>query len=72
MMCHPNAAQIEGTLPAELQGTLLRNGPGLFEVGTKRIPQPFDGDGMVSVCKCRPRVLSAPSCLALGNNSSWG
>ncbi len=27
---------------------MLRNGPGLFEVGGKPIGQPFDGDGMVS------------------------
>ncbi len=39
--------QVEGTIPPELRGTLLRNGPGLFEVGDKRIAQPFDGDGMV-------------------------
>jgi all-trans-8'-apo-beta-carotenal 15,15'-oxygenase len=39
--------QVEGTIPAELRGTLLRNGPGLFEIGDKRIAQPFDGDGMV-------------------------
>ena len=41
--------QVEGTLPRELEGTLLRNGPGLFEVGGKRIPQPFDGDGLVAM-----------------------
>jgi carotenoid cleavage dioxygenase-like enzyme len=39
------AAQIEGKLPKGLRGTLLRNGPGLFEVGGKRVDQPFDGDG---------------------------
>ncbi|KAK9824995.1 hypothetical protein WJX81_007215 [Elliptochloris bilobata] len=39
---------IEGTVPAELEGTLLRNGPGLFEIGGKSISQPLDGDGQVS------------------------
>lgn len=34
-------------MPAELEGTLLRNGPGLFEIGGKRISQPLDGDGQV-------------------------
>jgi all-trans-8'-apo-beta-carotenal 15,15'-oxygenase len=39
---------VEGTIPKEITGTLLRNGPGLFEVGSQKIPQPFDGDGLVS------------------------
>ncbi|CAL8462447.1 g1980 [Coccomyxa elongata] len=38
---------IEGEIPQELEGTLLRNGPGLFEVGGVAISQPLDGDGMV-------------------------
>ncbi|BDA40369.1 beta,beta-carotene 15,15'-dioxygenase [Coccomyxa sp. Obi] len=42
-----DTSMIEGSIPAELEGTLLRNGPGLFEVGGKPIGQPFDGDGMV-------------------------
>ncbi|MEW5299826.1 MAG: hypothetical protein WDW36_002801 [Sanguina aurantia] len=40
-------SMVEGTIPAELEGTLLRNGPGIFEIGSRSIPQPFDGDGMV-------------------------
>lgn len=36
-----------GEIPEELTGTLLRNGPGLFEVGGVGISQPLDGDGMV-------------------------
>lgn len=28
---------VEGSIPAELEGTLLRNGPGLFEVGGKKV-----------------------------------
>ena len=40
---------IQGTIPKELKGTLLRNGPGLFEIGGKKIPQPFDGDGKVAM-----------------------
>lgn len=40
---------VEGTIPPELEGTLLRNGPGLFEVGGVPIPQPFDGDGMLAI-----------------------
>ena len=40
---------VEGRIPVELKGTLLRNGPGLFEIGGKKIPQPFDGDGKVAM-----------------------
>jgi all-trans-8'-apo-beta-carotenal 15,15'-oxygenase len=39
--------EIEGQIPAALQGTWFRNGPGLFEVGDTAIRHPFDGDGMV-------------------------
>eukprot|EP00884_Botryococcus_braunii_P006857 jgi/Botrbrau1/16172/Bobra.0272s0007.1 len=41
-------SMVEGEIPKELEGTLLRNGPGLFEVGGKSLPQPLDGDGMVT------------------------
>ncbi|OKH45083.1 Apocarotenoid-15,15'-oxygenase [Calothrix sp. HK-06] len=39
---------IEGEIPHSLQGTLFKNGPGLFEVNGQRIHHPFDGDGMIS------------------------
>ena len=42
----PNHA-IEGSLPAGLQGTFLRNGPGLLEVYGTALKHPIDGDGMV-------------------------
>jgi len=38
---------VEGQIPAELHGTLFRNGPGLFDVNGQRIHHPFDGDGMI-------------------------
>lgn len=41
-----DSSSVEGTIPEELTGTLLRNGPALYEIGGKKIPQPFDGDGM--------------------------
>lgn len=44
-----DASSVEGEIPKELCGTLLRNGPALYEIGGKSIPQPFDGDGMVAV-----------------------
>ncbi len=39
--------EIEGTIPADLEGTFFRNGPGLLDVGGAPIHHPFDGDGMV-------------------------
>ena len=39
---------VEGEIPAALQGTLFRNGPGLLEVNGQRLHHPFDGDGMIS------------------------
>ncbi|PZV13486.1 MAG: Apocarotenoid-15,15'-oxygenase [Leptolyngbya sp.] len=39
--------EIDGEIPANLQGTLFRNGPGLLEVNGNRIHHPFDGDGMI-------------------------
>jgi all-trans-8'-apo-beta-carotenal 15,15'-oxygenase len=38
---------IEGEIPAELEGTLFRNGPGKLEVNGSPLHHPFDGDGMV-------------------------
>ncbi len=38
---------IEGTLPAGLQGTYFRNGPGLLDLNGQRYGHPFDGDGMI-------------------------
>ena len=40
--------EIEGEIPAELSGTLFRNGPGLLDIGDSPIHHPFDGDGMIS------------------------
>jgi all-trans-8'-apo-beta-carotenal 15,15'-oxygenase len=39
--------EIEGEIPADLTGTLFRNGPGLLEVGGQSVRHPFDGDGMI-------------------------
>lgn len=37
--------EVEGTLPADLRGTLFRNGPGLFGLHGKRYSHPFEADG---------------------------
>lgn len=44
---HHYQAEIEGELPAQLQGTLYRNGPGLFERDGYRKKHLLDGDGMI-------------------------
>ncbi|HEY6874323.1 MAG TPA: carotenoid oxygenase family protein [Geobacteraceae bacterium] len=44
---HDYEARVEGAVPAELRGTLYRNGPGLFDRGGLRKRALFDGDGMV-------------------------
>ncbi len=41
------APAIEGEVPRELNGSLYRNGPGLFERGGLRKPHLLDGDGLV-------------------------
>jgi all-trans-8'-apo-beta-carotenal 15,15'-oxygenase len=38
-------ASISGRLPADLQGSFYRNGPGRFELGGERYHHWFDGDG---------------------------
>jgi all-trans-8'-apo-beta-carotenal 15,15'-oxygenase len=38
---------IDGEIPRELNGSLYRNGPGLFERGALRKPHLLDGDGLV-------------------------
>lgn len=42
---------LEGQLPAELRGTLFRNGPGLFGLFGRRYSHPFEGDGCVSAVR---------------------
>lgn len=39
--------EIEGAIPHDLEGTLFRNGPGLFSINGQKIGHPFDADGMV-------------------------
>ncbi len=38
---------ITGSVPAELNGTFFRNGPGRFERAGQWVHHPFDGDGMI-------------------------
>jgi all-trans-8'-apo-beta-carotenal 15,15'-oxygenase len=41
----------KGTIPADLQGTLYRNGPGRLERGGQWVHHPFDGDGMITALR---------------------
>ena len=43
----PGPATVEGRIPAELAGTLYRNGPALYERAGQRYEHWFDGDGML-------------------------
>ncbi|XP_036399834.1 beta-carotene oxygenase 1, like [Megalops cyprinoides] len=43
----PVKANVEGTLPHWLQGTLLRNGPGMFSVGDTAYNHWFDGMALI-------------------------
>ena len=40
-----------GAIPAELAGTLYRNGPGRLERGGQWVHHPFDGDGMITALR---------------------
>ncbi|HEY9880363.1 MAG TPA: carotenoid oxygenase family protein [Leptolyngbyaceae cyanobacterium] len=40
--------EIEGQIPTELEGTLFRNGPGLFDINGYPVKHPFDGDGLIN------------------------
>src|SRR5688572_26200417 len=42
---------VEGKLPAELRGTLYRNGPGQFGQYGQRYSHPFEGDGAVTAIR---------------------
>jgi len=44
---------VEGTLPADLRGTLYRVGPGSFAVGGEPFGHWFDGDGVVTAVRLR-------------------
>jgi len=46
-------AEVEGKIPKEIEGTLYRNGPGLFERDGYRKTNILDGDGMVQAFQFR-------------------
>jgi all-trans-8'-apo-beta-carotenal 15,15'-oxygenase len=43
--------RVEGKLPAELRGTLYRNGPGQFGQFGQRYAHPFEGDGAITAVR---------------------
>ncbi|APR81595.1 Lignostilbene-alpha,beta-dioxygenase [Minicystis rosea] len=48
--------RITGRLPEALQGTLVRNGPGLYERFGRRYDHPFEGDGALSAVRLDGRT----------------
>jgi len=44
---HDHQPQVEGSIPDWLSGTLIRNGPALFEAGATRVNHWFDGLAML-------------------------
>jgi len=44
---HPVSAHVHGDIPPWLSGTLLRDGPGLFEFGEETALHSFDGMAMI-------------------------
>ena len=47
-----------GEIPAELNGTLYRNGPGRLERDGHWVHHPFDGDGMITALRFEAAALS--------------
>ena len=43
--------EVQGTLPAELRGTLYRNGPGQFGQRGVRYSHPFEADGAITAVR---------------------
>ncbi len=49
---------VKGDPIFELNGTLLRNGPGILERGGQWVHHPFDGDGMITAIKFQNGIAS--------------
>ncbi|KAI2579866.1 beta-carotene oxygenase 1 [Homo sapiens] len=57
----PVRAKVTGKIPAWLQGTLLRNGPGMHTVGESRYNHWFDGLALLHSFTIRDEL--SPTCL---------
>ena len=55
---HTYKPTIEGKIPQEIQGTLYRNGPGLFERQDRRKKNILDGDGMIQAFRIADGTVS--------------
>ncbi|GAB5373228.1 hypothetical protein AAMO2058_001732300 [Amorphochlora amoebiformis] len=55
----PYAPEVSGKIPEDLEGSLLRNGPGRIRVGDNLYGHWFDGDGLVSRITLDPKTNSA-------------
>ena len=54
---HTSSVQRRGNWPAELRGSLYRNGPGRHEIGEFRYHHWFDGDGMLQAFHLREKAI---------------
>lgn len=43
----PKLCSTSGSVPSYLKGTMLRNGPGMFEIGDTKYQHWFDGMGFI-------------------------
>lgn len=50
-----DASRIQGEIPAALQGTFFRIGPGRNKIGNQKFAHWFDGDGMLNAITFSPR-----------------
>src|SRR5688572_21649840 len=55
--------QVEGRLPDDLRGTLVRNGPGLFDLFGVRYSHPFEADGALTAIRLDGRGSAAGAVL---------
>lgn len=53
--------EVEGRLPAGLEGTLFRAGPGLLERFGQKVAHPFDADGVVTAVRLGGGVATGAS-----------
>jgi all-trans-8'-apo-beta-carotenal 15,15'-oxygenase len=60
---------VEGTIPADLVGTLFRNGPGRFERGGARYAHMLDGDGLVTRFSFAPPLEEEEAAAAGGGGA---
>jgi hypothetical protein len=68
----PSPLQVEGTIPSDLVGTYVRNGPGLQVNSGKTKRHTFDGQRLAGRCCASRAQLARGSCqIGVANNAVW-